>query len=257
MNAASTPAVLYLGSHHTSPRWWQLGIPLFVSVRRLRQRRSLPVAVAPWALDSGGFTELSRPPHRWTTTEDEYVEEVERLNGIGQLAWVAPQDWMCEPWMIENTGLSVREHQERTIASFLSLRDRLGSLVIPVVQGYAPREYDRCIDLYAAAGVDLEAEPIVGLGSVCRRSRTREAVRLVRYLSDHHLNMHGFGLKGDTYRALRYELVSADSMAWSFNGRYLKTPCPEGKSSCANCVHHALAWRERLLAEARSDGRQG
>lgn len=247
--AATTPAVLYLGSHHASKRWWQLGIPLFVSVRVLRQRRSLPVAVAPWALDSGGFTELDKYG-RWETSEAEYVEEVERLSAIGRLAWVAPQDWMCEPWMIEKTGLSVREHQERTITSFLSLRERLGALVIPVVQGYAPREYDRCIDLYANAGVDLAAEPVVGLGSVCRRSRTLEAIRLVRYLGDHGLNLHGFGLKGDTYRALRYELVSADSMAWSFDGRFLRTPCPEGKSSCANCVHHALAWRERLLAEA-------
>jgi hypothetical protein len=247
VNTTTRVAALYVGSHHASARWWALGIPLFVSVRTLKKRKRLPVAVAPWALDSGGFTELSTF-HRWETTETEYVEQIERLSSIGSLAWVAPQDWMCEPFMLASTGLTCREHQERTVASFMSLRERVGSLVVPVLQGYEPREYDRCVQLYADAGVDLQAEPVVGLGSVCRRSRTLEAVRLVRYLSDYRLNLHGFGLKGGTYRALRYQLVSADSMAWSFDGRYTHKPSPDGKASCANCIHHAIAWRDRLVA---------
>jgi hypothetical protein len=230
-------ATLYLGSHHATTRWWALGVPLFVSVRVLGKRKRLPVAFAPWALDSGGFTELQRG--RWSTTETEYVEHVERLRGIGRLAWVAPQDWMCEPFMLANTGLTVREHQERTVASFLSLRARLGPLVVPVLQGYAPREYDRCVELYRDAGVDLSAEPVVGLGSVCRRSATREAVRLVRYLSDHRLRLHGFGLKGDTFRALRGLLVSADSMAWSYAARR------EGRDG--NSTAEAMRWRARLV----------
>ena len=248
MSAPCDPsaACLYLGSHHATARWWALGIPLFVSVRVLKQRRSLPVAVAPWALDSGGFTELEKYG-RWETTEAEYITEIKRLRGIGSLAWVAPQDWMCEPFMLAKTGLTVREHQERTVASFLSLRERVGPLVIPVLQGYAPREYDRCIDLYADAGVDLAAEPVVGLGSVCRRSRTRETIKLVRYLGDHGLNLHGFGLKGDTYRALRYELVSADSMAWSYRGRHEPGCSPSHKSE-ANCPRFAMRWRKELLA---------
>ena len=241
-------ATLYLGSHHATTRWWALGVPLFVSVRVLKKRRGLPVAVAPWALDSGGFTELDKFG-RWETTEDEYVSEVERLQGIGLLAWVAPQDWMCEPWMIQKTGLSVAEHQERTVTSFMSLRDRLGPLVIPVLQGYAPREYDRCVEMYRDAGVDLSAEPIVGLGSVCRRSRTDEAIRLVHYLADHDLNLHGFGLKGDTFRALRYVLVSADSMAWSFRGRH-EPGCGPSHKSEANCPRFAMQWRNQLIKEA-------
>lgn len=176
----------------------------------------------------------------WQTSEDDYVREVERWRAVGHLAWVAPQDWMCEPFMVARTGLSVPEHQTRTVASFVSLRERLGALVVPVLQGYAPREYDRCVSLYQSAGVDLAAEPVVGLGSVCRRSNTGEIRRLIRYLSDHGLRFHGFGLKGTTYRALRGLLVSADSMAWSFAARY------EGRDS--NSIQEALAWRERLLA---------
>jgi hypothetical protein len=212
---------------------------LFVSVRVLGRRVSLPAAVAPWALDSGGFTELSTYGC-WVTSEDEYVAQVERLTAIGRLAWVAPQDWMCEPFMLNKTGLTCREHQERTVESFLSLRARLGALVVPVLQGYGPREYDRCIDLYSAHGVDLSAEPVVGIGSVCRRSGTLEAARLIRYVADHGLRLHGFGIKGDTFKACRSLLASADSMAWSAAARR------EGRDG--NSATEALNWRERLLA---------
>lgn len=233
-------AVFYLGSHHATSRWWALGVPLFVSVRVLARRRSLPAASAPWALDSGGFTELSREPHRWLTSEDAYVEQIERFAGSDHFAWAAPQDWMCEPWIVAQTGLTVREHQERTVASFLSLRDRVGAAVIPVLQGYQPREYDRCVEMYSDAGVDLAAEPVVGLGSVCRRAVTIEAVRLIRYLGDHGLRLHGFGLKDAAWRACRDVLASADSMAWSAAARR------EGRDS--NSTEEALTWRARLLA---------
>ena len=48
----------YLGTHQ--PGWlsWAT-VPLFVSDRRLRRYRRLPKARTRWALDSGGFTELS------------------------------------------------------------------------------------------------------------------------------------------------------------------------------------------------------
>jgi hypothetical protein len=202
-------------------------------------KRKIPTASAPWILDSGGFSELTEYG-AWRTSEDEYVREVERWRAVGQLAWVAPQDWMCEPVMVARTGLTVLEHQARTVASFVSLRERVGSLVIPVLQGYAPREYDRCVSLYQDAGFDLAAEPVVGLGSVCRRSRTSEAVRLVRYVSDHGLRLHGFGLKGTAYRALSGLLASADSMAWSYAARM--------NGGNANGLEDALAWRTQLLA---------
>lgn len=234
-------ATFYLGSHHATSPWWALGVPLFVSVRVVGKRRTIP-AQATWALDSGGFTELLRHD-RWVTTETEYVEAVERLHSLSdRLAWVAPQDWMCEPFMVAKTGLSVREHQERTVTSFISLRQRLGPLVIPVLQGYGPREYDRCVELYRDAGVDLAAEPVVGLGSVCRRSGTLEAARLIRYVADHGLRLHGFGIKGDTYRATRHLLASADSMAWSYAARR------EGRDG--NSREEALHWRATLLGAA-------
>ena len=243
----------YLGTHMIGPAWWLQGVPLFVSRRRFykgeRFQRKLPRAIAPWALDSGGFTEL-RKTGRWLTSEDAYVVEIERLAAeVGRLTWAAPQDWMCEDFMLRRTGLTVAEHQRRTVVSFLSLRQKVGRLVVPVLQGYEADEYEACIDLYEAAGVDLAAEPVVGVGSVCKRSRTTEAVRLIRRLSRYGFALHGFGLKGATLRALMEDnhLASADSLAWSLRGRNIR-PCPEGgRVSCANCLHHALAWRLRTL----------
>jgi hypothetical protein len=227
--------VLYLGSHHASARWWALGVPLCVSYRVLRKRKTLPTAQAPWILDSGAFSELALHG-RFTYTAAEYAADIDRLAGIGRLQWAAPMDYMCEPEMLALTGLSVREHQHRTVASYLELRPR----VIPVLQGYGPRDYDRCVELYRDAGVALDREPVVGLGSVCRRSRTREIVRLIRYLSDHGLRLHGFGLKGTSYRALRPLLASADSMAWSLAARN------EGRDP--NSPEEAMAWRAKQLA---------
>ena len=42
---------------------------------------------------------------------------------IRTLDFVSPQDWMCEPWMVAKTGLSVEEHQERTVENFVRLRE--------------------------------------------------------------------------------------------------------------------------------------
>jgi hypothetical protein len=82
----------YLGTHH--PSWLrQLGIPLFISHRRLSGYRKLPKARGSWALDSGAFSELAQYG-RWTFAPEQYVAAVRRYRDeIGKLAWAAPQDW--------------------------------------------------------------------------------------------------------------------------------------------------------------------
>lgn len=79
----------YLGSHQ--PAWLSRmpGIPLMVSHRRLAGMRTLPVAVTDWALDSGGFTELTLHG-RWHTSPHHYLRAVRRYaDQIGRLAWAA------------------------------------------------------------------------------------------------------------------------------------------------------------------------
>lgn len=234
----------FLGTHH--PHWLsQAGVPLFISHRRLRRYRNLPKAQSPWALDSGGFSELSTFGE-WRVSPSEYVDAVQRYREIGQLAWAAPQDWMCEPFIITKTGLSVVEHQRRTIRSVLDLRSRLGSVVIPVLQGYRLADYHNHVAAYRAAGVELADEPIVGIGSVCRRQNTQEITDIVTSLQP--LRLHGFGVKVTGLANFGRLLTSADSMSWSLTARRL--PALEGCSghkNCANCLRFALDWRKRLL----------
>jgi hypothetical protein len=133
-------------------------------------------------LDSGGFTELDTPRQLGSRTDPAaYVAVVRRYRDeIGQLAWAAPQNWMCEPWIIAKTGLSIVEHQRRTVENYLTLRALAPDLpFVPVVQGWQINDYLTCVELYAAAGVDLAAAPVVGLGSVCRRQATDEAAEIV------------------------------------------------------------------------------
>jgi hypothetical protein len=248
------PFRFYLGTHE--PSWLaKLDVPLMVSRNRLDRLSKLPTSRVDWVLDSGGFTELQKYG-RWRTDAREHAATVERYAAIGRLIWASPQDWMCEPAVIHGgtfkgvtfagTGLSVAEHQARTVGNYLELK-ALGAPVIPVLQGYTLAEYERCVELYAAAGVDLAAEPTVGLGSVCRRENTDEIGSVVWAMTLHGLRLHGFGCKEGAITRVGSLLASADSMAWSKGGKERGT-CTHLKSRCANHAHWALDWRRKLLA---------
>lgn len=240
----------YLGTHETG--WLsRAGVPLFVSRRRLARRTTLPVAMAPWALDSGGFTELNLNG-RWETSPQQYAGEALRYAAeIGRLDWAAIQDWMCEPVVLAKTGKSIAEHQELSTASYLDLTWIAPDVPwCPVVQGWHPDDYLAHIDLYRSAGVNLTSLPIVGVGSVCRRQGTREVRDIFAGLRGLGLNLHGFGLKVQGLRRCARMLESADSLAWSFRARKERRPmdgCTH--SSCANCLRFALAWRKEVLSE--------
>jgi hypothetical protein len=240
----------WLGTHEVG--WLErTSVPLFISRVRLERRARWPRALGPWALDSGGYTALNGNGH-WDVTAEQYVELVQRCEQeIGNLAWAAPMDWMCEEHVLANTGLSVREHQERTVASFLELRGR--GPFVPVLQGRELSDYESCIALYAEAGVDLAAESIVGLGTVCRRQNAPEIARVVNELGAAGIRMHGFGMKSRGLARVGHVLHSADSMAWSTRGRMAwqhdrERLCgTEHRGSCANCLPWALRWRERVI----------
>ncbi len=253
---ASSPA-LYVGAHQ--PHWlWRAAFPLFVSHRQLARRRSLHPASCRWALDSGGFTELSLHG-RWVTPAEDYAQAVATYTGrIGGLDFAAPQDWMCEPWMVERTGLSVREHQERTVASYLRLRCLAPGLpFIPVVQGWRLADYLHCVRLYDSAGVDLARLPLTGLGSVCRRQSTAEIAVIAATLASRGLRLHGFGVKTGGLHLYGHLLNSADSMAWSYAARRLPAlPGCSGHKNCANCLTFASRWRRRVLAQYAARGHQ-
>lgn len=245
----------FLGTHE--PAWLSqlTDVPLFVSHRRLARRRRLPAATTPWALDSGGFTELSMYGG-WRTDPSEYVVAVRRyVAEVGNLLWASPQDWMCEPIMLQRTGLTVAEHQRRTIENYLELR-RLGPDLpfIPVLQGWTAADYLRHDEAYERAGIDLSAEAVVGVGTLCRRQATGQLVTILEALAARGIRMHGYGVKSQGLTQCADLLGSADSLAWSYSARMAArkpqrsvgvTACQ--LRNCANCLHFALDWRQRLL----------
>lgn len=251
----------FLGTHQ--PGWLAVvPVPLFVSDRRLRGYRRLPRALAAWSLDSGGLTELSTFGS-WNhgPSPATYAARVRRYRDeIGRLAWAAPQDWMCEPWIVAKTGLTVDTHLRRTVDNFAQLRSLAPDLpFVPVIQGWTPGDYLRCLDHYATSGIDLADYPVVGVGSVCRRQASGDADAVLTALRNAGLTrLHGFGVKVTGLRRYAPLLRSADSMAWSVDARR-RPPmraCVGRHRNCANCPRYALAWRARVLTAARATHHQ-
>jgi len=233
------------------PVWLrQTDVPLFVSTRRLHHRKRLPRARGPIAIDSAGYSELSLYGE-WRTSPRVYVADVRRYAAeIGRVEWAAPQDWMCEPGVRQKTGKSVLEHQALTITSVLELRTLAPEIPwAPVLQGYVLEDYLRHVEAYARAGIDLTAEPIVGVGTVCRPQATDEACAILQQLYELGLRLHGFGFKKQGVLRSAHYLASGDSMAWSFDARRMQRPVCGSRThkNCANCLRFALQWRSALL----------
>jgi hypothetical protein len=239
--------------------WW--GEPILVSYGRLRPMKgSLPVATAPWVLDSRGFNEISEHG-RWTIPAGEYAADVERYaDQIGHLEWVAPQDWPASAALLARTGLTEAEHQRRTIESVLTLRQMLPDrTVIAVVTGETAAGYLRHVEMYRRAGLDLTSEPhVVGVGALVGR-RPREAAEIVRLL---HLaglrRMHGFGIKTKVLDLVGHLFESVDSACWSSEARRRGGRCPHGIVEWEqNCPRAARAWcdeqRRRAAAAVVQD----
>lgn len=245
----------YLGVH--VPGWLFreqfADVPLFISHNQMRRRKSMTGAATRWALDSGGFTQLSKNPEGWPKgCEEPYVEAVTKYMGTGTLDFASQQDWMCEPWLLH--GRSVQEHQERTVANYLRLCELAPDLPwLPVLQGWEIGDYHRHIDMFASAGIELTRYNRVGIGSVCRRQASDQIGAIVTSVASRGIRAHGFGVKLRGLEKYGQHLASADSMAWSFGARR-QPPLPgchhgrDGTGNCANCPIFALAWREKVLA---------
>jgi hypothetical protein len=243
----------HLGTHQ--PTWLSrdLGIPLLVSHRRLAGRRSLPRASGPWALDSGGFTELSLHG-RWRFDERAYVAAVRRYaTEIGQLDFAAPMDHMTEVHVLARTGASLRTHQHRTVTNYLRLREMAPDLpFIPAIQGQSIADYHRCADSYERHGVELASLPVVGVGSICRRQHTDEVEQILRSLTARGYRLHAFGAKVLGLARYADAIHSSDSLAWSLRGRHMPGCTPSHRSE-SNCLTFAMAWHACLLRSLRTD----
>lgn len=193
-----------------------------LSINRIR-RRKLPIQCRDVIVDSGAFTELAIHG-RYRHSHIHYAEELYRLHhsGVVRISCAVSQDYMCETFMLAKTGKTIAEHQELTIERYGTLMvENLPIYILPVLQGYAPEDYARHLDMY---GRDLVHGAWVGVGSVCKRNGKPDAiVQVLTAIKEKRpdLRLHGFGLKKTSLldSRVRALLYSADSMAWSFAAR--------------------------------------
>jgi hypothetical protein len=192
-----------------------------ISVNRLKGRKSA-FEVGDWMMDSGAFTSILTHGG-YPDGPEAYAAHIRRWATNGNLLCAVAQDYMCEPFMVAKTGLSVAEHQRLTIERYDDLLacDTAGVYIMPVLQGYAPSDYVAHLGAY---GSRLAHGAWVGVGSVCKRNGNASAIEEVLCAiraARPDLRLHGFGLKTTALRSglVRQCLHTADSMAWSFAAR--------------------------------------
>lgn len=171
------------------------------------------------ALDSAGFTAWAHyGDFPWT------VEAYVRLAACRPWAWWAQMDACCEPEIARSPD-AVRLRQAETIRLLHECRRESARVGIqdpmPVLQGWTPADY-----VWHADQLDLRAESMVGVGSVCRRhvwgpnGLVAVVDALDRCLPDG-VALHLFGVKseGMSVLALHPRVASVDSMAWDVEAR--------------------------------------
>lgn len=252
----------WIGTSH--PNWlWDYNLNLMVSARSLEKYKSFHRANQPWFRDGGGFTELQIHGSWINVPIKMFVEKAQlHYDEIGNIAHMAPQDWMCEPIIMNGgrvgklvfagTKLSIYQHQINTVVNFIELNMMKPDLPwIPVLQGWELDDYLVCEQMYYDFGIDLKSYDLVGVGTVCRRQGTIEAANILRRLKADGLKLHAFGLKGTGIPNVAPFLDSSDSMAWSYDA-YRNPPLPEceaearmtgkGHRHCTNCHLYATKW---------------
>lgn len=213
-----------------------------ISAHRLQRRKSgFPSPRRGWILDSGAFQTLAI--HRgYPEPVATYAALIRRYAKNGRLLAAVAQDYMCEEFMLEQTGLTVGDHQYLTIERFdqLSKEDCAGIYIMPVLQGYEADDYVEHIRDY---GSRIGPRAWVGVGSVCKRNSNPAAVEAV-LLAIHEerpdLRLHGFGVKITALarQLVRDLLFSSDSIAWSFAARW------EGRD--ADDIEEAIRYSRRV-----------
>lgn len=213
-----------------------------IHIGRLETRQK-PLGCDEVLIDSQAFMKL-KIHGRYPESPEAYARKVERAAQLAGRAAAVTEDYMCEPFVLAHTGLSLFEHQWLTIERYEAIRTALDPAIylMPVLQGYTPQEYLWHIDMW---GDHLPHGAWVGVGSVCKRNSDPAAIRAVLLAIKAErpdLRLHGFGVKITALASptVRQLLYSADSMAWSYNARR------NGRS--------ANDWQEAVRFAGRVDG---
>lgn len=261
-------------------------VPLFISAttlvrypsRSFGQGDTHPVQTfgVPWAGDSGAYAALmlgtDHSGHPWSESPDVYgsmwVRFAEHIShGSEHLFpdFIGIQDWPCEAGVRARTGMTVRQHQELTLESYLFLAEEFPFLPwLRTLQGQHPRDYVEHLRMYEAAGVEMAGHK-VGIGSICRQGSQRVVAAILGTLAPFGMRMHGFGASINALRLAGHLLDSSDSQAWSSTARaeHIRLPgCGHVSrpdrvtgvrvpTDCRNCFRYALAYREEVMDALR------
>lgn len=215
-----------LANRIISPDYPAAGV--MVSANSLRDRKST-FDCGDWILDSGAFTEVARHGG-YRHGVEQYYWQIKRWSTCGNLLIAVAQDWMCESFVLQRTGLTVAEHQRLTVERYDQLMKLKPSVeIMPVLQGYRISDYLKHLSDYSTR---LAPGAWVGVGSVCRRNGNPQEVadilRSIKLIRPD-LRLHGFGLKMLALEnpEVRTLLYSCDSMAWSYPRKFQPIPGPE------------------------------
>ncbi len=236
--------IFYVGLHHP---WDSIHFShTFISVNSVRDRKS-DFPANSFILDSGAFTEIFTHG-RYRHEPEQYAEQVTRWSRNDGFQMAVTQDYMCEPFILNKTGMTIRQHQEMTIERFERISKATPANIMPVLQGYDMQDYLNHLEMYQERGL-LNVGMRLGVGSVCKRnsdvSKVEDLILGIKECA-RGLKLHGFGLKTTALKSqwVWDSLYSADSMAWSFAAR------KEGRNS--NAWTEAKRFEEQIRDQDRS-----
>lgn len=233
-----------------------------ISYRSIREYNTIPSNGKEWMLDSGGFKEL-QINGEYTFSPKKYLHDVRKYKPD----YFFVMDWMCESHILKRTGLSVREHQERTIENHIKLLDlmekfKMESELATVLQGWTIDQYLEHITMFRQRGLLTD---LVGIGSVCRRNAEQDILSILKAINTRIPNrkLHAFGVKQSIlkYPIAQKILYSCDSSAWSFAGRWVEEkPCEKCKypnwKNCGNCEVFMKKWKRKVLKTIKESQKQ-
>lgn len=172
------------------------------------------------ALDSAGFVAAARyGDYRWSVAD--YYDLVEAF----PWTWHASMDYCCEPEVAQDRPLRLlRIAATAQLLAQCQAEAKARGLPapMPILQGWTPAEYALCARWLPV----LEWPPLVGLGSVCRRSvdgpnGILAILDAVDAVLPPGVRLHLFGVKSAALALLSKHprVASADSMAWDMQAR--------------------------------------
>lgn len=187
----------------------------------------------PVALDSAGFVAASRyRGFPWSTRD--YLD----LAAAAPWLWWASQDWCVEPEVATDEDAVLNRISGTVRMNMICLRggERRGitDRFVPVLQGWHPHHYVRCLDRMPW----VLDHPLVGIGSLCRRHVHGERgilhvlEVLDRAFDGSKTKWHLFGLKSQAIAiaAQHPRVASADSQAYGVAARQAARKAKTSKS---------------------------